>query len=76
MNRLQRKAIWIKFKSDIEDYGFLAALNRLSFDVGCAYTDLYSLERELVYCKYRLRRARIEKLNLKFKKLKSKFKRG
>ena len=62
MNKLQRKALWIEFKSDIQEYGFLNALNRLSFEVVYLKTVALSPEREILYLKYKLRKAKIHKL--------------
>lgn len=63
MNRLQRKAIMIEFKSDVKEFGFLAALNRLSFELGCIKTEPLSPERDIVYARYRLHESKIRKLN-------------
>ena len=68
MNKLQRKAVWIDFKSDVIRFGFLTALNRLSFDIGYCNTNDFTLERDIVYFKYRLRKARIDKLKSKLKR--------
>lgn len=68
MNKLQRKAVWIEFKSDIIRFGFLTALNNLSFDIGHCKTNDFTLERDIVYLKYKLRKAKIDKLNMRFKR--------
>jgi len=60
--KLRKNVLWIEFKSDIQEYGFLNALNRLSFEVGYLKTVALSPEREIVYEKYKLRKAKIHKL--------------
>lgn len=68
MNKLQRKAVWIEFKSDVIQFGFLTALNNLSFDIGHCKTNDFTLERDIVYFKYKLRKAKIDKLKSKLKR--------
>ena len=59
--RSARNSILKNVKSDIEEYGFLNALNRLNFEVGYLKTVALSPEREIVYEKYKLRKAKIHK---------------
>lgn len=60
--KLRKNVLCIEFKSDIQEYGFLNALNRLNFEVGCLKTVALSPERDIVYEKYKLRKAKIHKL--------------
>jgi len=64
--KLRKNVLWIEFKSDIQEYGFLNALNRLNFEVGYLKTVALSPERDIVYEKYKLRKAQIAKLRRKF----------
>lgn len=66
MDKLQRKAIWIEFKSDIQKYGILNALNNLSFEIGYLRTLPFSEDREILFDTYNLRKAKIAKFRRKF----------
>lgn len=68
MNKLNKKAIYSEFKSDILQYGILDALNRLSFEIGYLKTFPFTDEREIVYEKYKLRKAKISRFKKMFKR--------
>ena len=68
MNKMHRKAVWMEFKSDVISYGFLGALNKLSFDIGHYKTNDFTIERDIVYFKYKLREAKIAKLKARFRR--------
>ena len=65
MSKLQRKAIWIEFKSDVKHLGFLNALNNLSFEIGYLRTLPFTEDREIVFERYKLRKAKIQKFRKK-----------